>query len=575
MDSNTRKFVVLGSAVLIVVLVVGLGLKSMIGRPKQASPVQSAYSQMPAGYTLPAGVNLPAGMTMPAGMAMPPGMKLPRAAMAAFANILPPGLVLDAAEQEAMNKLVAEQRLTKRAAAYLVKSKIQLLDESKTSQHFLMTFPDGTTIDETIVLTPNQNYSPTTQDQQRAARTHSRVYNPRVKFTKKGSGSALSTLEYSLPYSALPKEILERIGAPANAAPQSTAGFFNLVPRAEAQARSVVEPSVSVATNVLAEHWKGIDAAGEEFETGKSLGIDAPLAIFDLVMSMAELNGQLNQIGSLEDCAKNPTNPLSQKAAQDPNYQHDVLDQLSDAKADVGSSALPRVANVAAGYLTHFLPFGSGAALAPVLGMNDDAINSINEQRIQDAEKSVVECDKDKEAPSFGFRPMAGKFEYKYNDSHRTCSQSGSESGCNFGTTIREEKGTFIIDPNATEESAAAANRGSGFTQDDGGFENPKCSGETHTRMQGSVKVSVEVGGTPESAVLRLIAGDDEWKGTLDSSDNCSVQSKPTHRTWDNGGAPGVDCKFAHVDMTKGGHYATFSEADHGRGTCVIDLERK
>jgi len=27
--------------------------------------------------------------------------------------------------------------------------------------------------------------------------------------------------------------------------------------------------------------------------------------------------------------------------------------------------------------------------------------------------------------------------------------------------------------------------------------------------------------------------------------------------------------------MIKGGHYATFSEADHGRGTCTIDLERK
>jgi hypothetical protein len=89
------------------------------------------------------------------------------------------------------------------------------------------------------------------------------------------------------------------------------------------------------------------------------------------------------------------------------------------------------------------------------------------------------------------------------------------------------------------------------------------------------VKVSVEAMGTPKSAVVRLIAGSDEWKGILDSSENCSVQSKPEHRTWDNGGAPGVDCKFTHVDMTKGGHYATFSEADHGRGTCEMDLERK
>jgi len=570
MGTSNKTFVVLGSVVLAVIVLAGWGLKALLGGSKQN---QQAQTQYPNGMTLPAGITLPAGVTLPLGMTLPPGVKMPNAAMSPSAMILPPSLALTPAEQMEVYKLAGERHITARAAAYLLKSKIQLIDESKTSQHFLITFPDGATVDEKVVLTPNQNYSPSSQDLERAARTHSRVYNPHLKFTKKGSESALSTLEYSVPVSALPKEILERIGA--NAGSQSSAEFFDLVPRAQAQVRSVVEPSIAVATNVLAEHWKGIDKFGEEFETGKSLGIDAPLAIFDLAMSMAELNGQLGQIGSLEDCAKNPTNPLTQKASQDPNYQHDVLDPLSEAKSDVASSALPRVANVAAGYLTHFLPFGSGAALAPVLGMNDDAINSINEERIKDAEKNVVECDKESEMTAFGYRPMLGKFEYKYNDSHRTCTQEGSESGCNFATSVREEKGTFIIDPNATEESAAAANRGSGFTQDDGGFENPKCHGETHTRMQGSVKVSVEAMGTPKSAVVRLIAGSDEWKGILDSSENCSVHSKPEHRTWDNGGAPGVDCKFTHVDMTRGGHYATFSEADHGRGTCEMDLERK
>jgi hypothetical protein len=207
--------------------------------------------------------------------------------------------------------------------------------------------------------------------------------------------------------------------------------------------------------------------------------------------------------------------------------------------------------------------------------MNDDAINSINEERIKDAEKLVVECEKETELEAFGYRPMDGKFEYKYNGSYRNCSRSGSESGCTFSTNVIEEKGTFVIDPNATEESAAATNRGSGTSKDDGGFENPKCNGENHSVTSGSLKVSVEVMGPPESAVLRLIAGSDEWKGTMDSSDNCSVQSKPAHQTWNNAGAPGVDCKFTNVNMIHGGHFATFAEADHGKGTCTIDLERK
>lgn len=568
MDSNTRKFVILGSAALVAVLGVGLGVKSVIGSRKQNPSAQSAYPQMPPGYPLPTGVNMPAGMTLPAGMAIPAGVKLPRAAMAAFANILPSGLVLNASEQEALNKLTGEQHLTRRAAAYLVKSKIQLIGQSKTSLQILMTFPDGVTINETIDLHPNQAYTPTPADLERAAHIRHRIYNPRLSFPKKSADSMQATLEYNAPYSTLPKEVLEKIGADSS---QTSAEFFTLVPRAWGQARSVVEPSLTVVANVLAEHWKGVSkVTEEEFETLKSLGADVPLAIFDLYSSMSELGDQLDAIGNLQDCAQNPTNPLTQKATQDPNYQHDVLDPLSEAKSDVGSSALPRVANVAAGYLTHFLPFGSGAALAPILGMNDDAINSLNEQRIQDAEKSVVECEKDQPMPSFGFRAMTGKFEYRYNGAYRHC----NENGCNFNKAVRDGAGTFLIDPNATEASAAASDIGSGSEKADGGFENSKCHGETHTSMQGSLKVSVEVGGTPESAVLRLGFGSNEWKGTTDSSQTCGLMP-PEHREWDNGSPTAVECKFTKVNMIKGGHYATFSEADYGRGTCTIDLERK
>lgn len=568
MDSNTRKFVILGGAVLIAILGVGLGLESVVGRKKQNPTAQSVYAQMPAGYPMPAGMNIPTGMTLPAGMPIPAGVKLPRAMMAAFANILPTGLVLDASEQQAINKLTSEQHLTRRAAAYLVKSKIQLIGQSQSPFHFLMTFPDGVTIDETIELHPNQANTPAGGDLERTSHSQHRTYNPRLSFQKKSVDSMQATLEYSVPDSALPKEVLEKIEAGSS---QPSAEFFTLVPRAWGQARSVAEPSLTVAANVLAEHWKGISkVTEEEFDTLKSLGADVPLAIFDLYMSMSELGDQLDTIGNLQNCANNPTNPLTQKATQDPNYQHEVLDQLGEAKSDVASSALPRVANVAAGYLTHFLPFGSGAALAPILGMNDDAINSINEQRINDAEKLVVECEKDEAMPSFGFRPMAGKFEYQYNDAYRHC----NENGCNFNKTVRQGAGTFVIDPNATEASAAANNVGSGSEKADGGFETSKCHGETHSTSQGPIKVSVEVGGTPESAVLQLGLGSNEWIWTTDSSQTCGLMP-PTHEEGHNGSPAAVDCKFTKVDMIKGGHYATFSEADHGRGTCTIDLERK
>jgi hypothetical protein len=165
---------------------------------------------------------------------------------------------------------------------------------------------------------------------------------------------------------------------------------------------------------------------------------------------------------------------------------------------------------------------------------------------------------------------MAGKFEYRYSDAYRHC----NENGCNFNKTVRDGSGTFLIDPNATEASAAANDIGAGSEKADGGTENSKCHSETHTAMQGPLKVSVEVGGTPESAILRLAFGSNEWKGTTDSCQTCGLMP-PVHQEWDNGSPAAVECKFTKVDMIKGGHYATFSEADRGRGTCTIDLERK
>ena len=246
-----------------------------------------------------------------------------------------------------------------------------------------------------------------------------------------------------------------------------------------------------------------------------------------------------------------------------------MLDPLSEAKSDVASSALPRVANVAAGYLTHFLPFGSGAALAPVLGMNDDAINSINEELIKDAEKQVVECDKETEMTAFGYRPMRGKFEYKYNDTYKNC----NDNGCNFNTTVRESHGTFELDANLTEEEAAKTNVGSGFVQEDGGFTNPKCHGETHTLVKGPFTVHPEVGGVPESAILSLATGGEFWHGQLDSSQTCGAMP-PRHETWDNAGAT-LNCEVKNVNMIKGGHFSGFVESDRGHGTCTVDLERK
>src|ERR1700755_1353897 len=123
-------------------------------------------------------------MQLPAGMTLPPGMKMPAISPA----------LLEGVDQVAMYKLMGERHLSVRAAVYLMKSKIQLLDQTQTSVHVLVTGPDGATADETITLTPN--YTPTATDLERAARSHRQIYNPRLSYRNTGPDSARWVLQY-------------------------------------------------------------------------------------------------------------------------------------------------------------------------------------------------------------------------------------------------------------------------------------------------------------------------------------------------------------------------------------------
>jgi hypothetical protein len=554
MDRSTRKLTLLGSVALAGVVLIGWGFKSIFGHAKQSPQAMNAYGNR---YPL---------QGQPGGQ-MPDMTKL--ASMAGMAG-------MGGGNPALMVKLMRD-RVDPRAMNFITQTKIKLISEDSRSVHYLLTFPDGATSDETVAITPDRHYTPTAAELQRPRHSGPQVFQPKLTSKKIGDKEIQLTLRYYVLQESLPADLQQKIRQTRAGA--KGADFFTLVPTAWAQegagAGGGSNGQTSVAWNI-AELVKSMDVKSlEKLELEKSAKVvDNILTLKDLIKSYGEIQGWLGEVAELEDCAKNPTNPLTAKAAQGQDYQQ-VMDGLNEASWDIQMTAFPKVANITAGAITQFLPFGTGVMITPITDANDAAVEQYAQQRINDAKNMVLPCDKEQKMEAFGFRPMKGTFEYKYNESHKDCSHTEGIIGCSFNTTVREEKGTFIIDPNATEAEAAAANRGTGFAKEDGGFENPKCHGETHTSMSGAVKVSVEAGGTPESGLLRLIAGSGDWQGTLDSSQTCGAEP-PVHRTWDNAGAPGVDCKFSHVDMINGGHYSTFSSAaDNGHGTCVIDLERK
>ncbi len=479
-------------------------------------------------------------------------------------------------------EVMGRYRLGPKAVKYISQAKMQVLDQTDTSVHVAITFADKLTIDEVATVAADRGYTPTAAEISSAMQRGFKVHGPKLTLTKKADGGWTYALQYHVPYSALPADLLQKI-QPTSTKSVSVNHFLDLVPEARAAGEEVTGESViSVIANYTAEAYKDMDWAHihsytalehelEGVDNLKSLGADVPLALFDFLEDMGQLRGWNQELGELENCAKNPTNPLSQKASHDSNYQHDVMDQLDAADGDVNSTIVPTLASDAAGYLSHFLPFGGGAVTTLVFSTQDEAVSEYANQRIEEASKYVVPCDKESEMTAFGYKPMSGRFEYKYNASFKDCTHQGSEQGCTFRTEVRESTGTFSIDPNATDASADADNVGTGFRNIDGGFENPKCHGEDHDHAKGHLQVRVEVGGLPESAVLRLISSG-EWDAKMDHTQNCGAMPNVHHAYKSTGGA---DCEFKNVNMVTGGHYSAFVAADQGHGTCTVELERK
>ena len=285
-----------------------------------------------------------------------------------------------------LQEIMAKYRLGPNSANRIAQAKLEILTQTDTSVHFSLTFADHTTVDETATIAADATYRPTASDLEKAARRHSQIHGVKLTNKKTGEKTGTYTLQYHVPYSALPIDLQQKI----HAAPGSkTARFFDLVPTANAQgAEATGEAVISVIANYFAESyktWKKVGGEWEEFENGKSLGADVPLAAVDLLEDGLSYKGWMDEMKKLEDCAKNPTNPLTQKASQDPNYQHEVMDQLNDAKGDVQSTAVPTLASDAAGYLSHFLPFGGGAVTTIVFSTQDEAVSEYAEGRIKEA----------------------------------------------------------------------------------------------------------------------------------------------------------------------------------------------
>jgi hypothetical protein len=489
-----------------------------------------------------------------------------------FGPLGPPGSALPdmskiAGDHAAVFNLMNQHRFDPRLATFISQAKIELISQSNTSLHYVLTFPNGVTSDETITITPNQKYTPTTAELQRPKGTGIQIFNPKLSAKKTGPQETLFTLHYYALQSSLPADFQQLIEKTSSSSRSSGWDSFSLVPCVYAQEGGNNGSGIvtgEVAEFVKTEAVKGLEIAELE-RTAKFA--DNLLTIKDLVMGYQEMSGWLGEIAELQECAEHPTNPLTQKASETPEYQQQVASSLNDASWDVQMAAFPKVADIAAGTLTQFMKgaFGAGLLVAPITSANDEAIAEIVEGEIADARKGVTACHHEKMSAG-QFRPMQANFKYTYNrnlpnecDQFANCSQGEEKRGLEGSAHMTPDSTGFLVGKGAAE---ITMQRSQHATNEYG------CSSEWHETSNGAGEIELGAGGaTPLNGVVKA-RFHTEALTTDGESKPCKLASVHSHN---ENGAFGVACDFYNVDFVHGGTYTAFDRGD-SHGTCTLEI---
>jgi hypothetical protein len=463
-----------------------------------------------------------------------------------------------AGDQATVFKLMTQYGLGVGTATYLAQAKIQVLSQSNTSVHFALTLPKGVTSDGTITITPDVKYTPTPAELEQAAKSGAHTYNVKFTVENQSDTKAHMTLQYFVPYSAVPAELQQKIHGQS-----SSVRRLQLVPLVWAQEGGGEGSGMSVSQETGLEVAK--EVLTEQAEEGKlSKEFPKPLeGLMDVLKAFKkeqEHIAWLDELDELQDCAENPTNPLTRKAFdQDPAYRDQVVHGVTQSRGDVTGFTGMRFLNLGVSVAIGEQSGPLGVMIGPVGSWTDETLKQLAERRITDAQKNVTPCDVPMTPGDL--RPMEGTLKYIYI--LKPLDGKSSET--------RMAEGKFELN---VVQGGLAGEGTAKFTYDSMSMsDNPICKGVGATaKAKGDVEIKAAGGGTPFGGVIELhFDGDLPVAGTQlvgNGANNCIEQSRSETDHF------GSVCHFDHIDMVNGGKYSTFAQ-DDPHGTCTIEISRK
>lgn len=255
--------------------------------------------------------------------------------------------------------LVAEfmdEGLSEGQAIFAALTRVDVQQLTPLSYRVTQSYPTGNSAEFTVTLTPDQSADPDAPI--------------RATYTDTG-GEFGFRLEYFIAYDDMPDDVEAEIrGASADThAPIRLAatGLTALAPTAAEKSgvRVVVEGLVKeFRETAVSAFVEALDAAlGPKAVADKLYNaLKAGLSFKDAWALRVEHDKLMAKIDKLEECAKNPTNPVTKRAYEaDPAQKQKILDTIVEARLEITS-------NVAAMFVGMLNSTASGLAGSKVLG---------------------------------------------------------------------------------------------------------------------------------------------------------------------------------------------------------------
>jgi hypothetical protein len=281
----------------------------------------------------------------------------------------------------------------KEAVAYFAGTRSSVTEIDAHTYEVHHTFPDGTTADLTYHLVQDTGMDPADW--------------PTLTVAPDG---ATFQIRYSVATNSIPKDMRSRIldGLPvAGPTESSTASpvalsspFMPVQGLRLAQAGSsvgvVVDSALGEARDTLIE--KALDPSnvgGSEVPSKGLTALKFVSAAVEHVQDQAMYKDAQDKIDRLEDCAKEPTNPLTEKAyRENPAEQKRVIESLQNARSETTADAVVTTVMTLTGPASSLANEASGLGfiVGPLKDLAKHTLKKVLEERVRVAEQEVVPC---------------------------------------------------------------------------------------------------------------------------------------------------------------------------------------